>query len=451
MSTASNPDPSTPPTPQPAPRSAAPARTSYLALLRMPGAAGFFTAASTGRLGITMTSLGLVWLLHAATGSYAVAGVAVGAFALAEALVGPQVARLVDAYGQTRVLPVLVGVHAAAMATVITAVTAQGDAGVVVLVAVVVAGASAPQLGALSAARWVHLLHRQPSHDAPSVLPAAFALESVANAGAYLVGPVAVSAVAATGRPALGSTTAAALVVTGSLALAAQRASAPPAAGARPRRRRGGAGRPLLSRAFVVLVAVNVGMGAYFGALQVAVPAFTTQAGRSGAAPALFAVGSVTGLLAVWVYGRRTWRAPHHRQLAIATTVLAVGSALLIGAGDVVQLGLLLAATGAVVPVVLVLSSVLTQARVERAVLTQAFTWLSSASAAGLAGAVGIAGIAIDATGARGGLAVATIATAAIAVVVISAPRALSGPPTPTAAGHDSEPGDGDRAGGAER
>lgn len=450
MSTASNPDPSTLSTPQPAPRSGAPARTSYLALLRLPGAAGFFAAASAGRLGITMTSLGLVWLLRDATGSYAVAGVAVGAFALAEALVSPQVARLIDAHGQTRVVPVLVGVHAAAVALVITAVTVQESAGVVVLVAVVVAGASIPQLGALSAARWVHLLHHRPSEQASSVLPTAFALESVANAGAYLGGPVAVSVVAATGRPALGSATAAALVVLGGLALAAQRASAPPAAGARPHRRRGRAGRPLLSRAFVVLIAVNVGMGAYFGALQVAVPAFTTQVDRPAAAAALFGVGSVSGLLAAWAYGRRTWRAPHHRQLAIATTALAVCTAPLLAAGDVVQLGLLLAATGAVVPVVLVLSSVLTQARVERAVLTQAFTWLNSVSAAGLAAAIGIAGIATDAGGARGGLAVAAIATASVAIAVLSTPRALSGSPALTA-GHDLDPGDGDRAGGAER
>ena len=43
------------------------AATGYRSLLRTPGAAAFFFAAAAGRVGIAMTSLGLVWLLHART------------------------------------------------------------------------------------------------------------------------------------------------------------------------------------------------------------------------------------------------------------------------------------------------------------------------------------------------------------------------------------------------
>src|SRR6185503_12321448 len=50
--------------------------------------------AAVGRVGIAMTGLGLVWLLHARTGSYGTAGLAAAGFALAEALIGPQLARL---------------------------------------------------------------------------------------------------------------------------------------------------------------------------------------------------------------------------------------------------------------------------------------------------------------------------------------------------------------------
>lgn len=79
--------------------------TGYRSLLRTPGAAAFFVTAAVGRIGIAMTGLGLVWLLHARTGSYAAAGLATAGFALAEALIGPQLARLIDRFGQTRVLP----------------------------------------------------------------------------------------------------------------------------------------------------------------------------------------------------------------------------------------------------------------------------------------------------------------------------------------------------------
>lgn len=59
------------------------------------------------------------------------------------------------------------------------------------------AGAGVPQLGAMSAARWATLL--RPGRAAQ--LPTAFALKSLSNTGAYLVGPASVSALAAAGHP----------------------------------------------------------------------------------------------------------------------------------------------------------------------------------------------------------------------------------------------------------
>ena len=75
------------------------------ALLRAPCAVAFFLTAAVGRVCIAMTSLGIVWLVHARTGSYATAGLVTGGFAVAEAVAGPQLARLTDRFGQSRVLP----------------------------------------------------------------------------------------------------------------------------------------------------------------------------------------------------------------------------------------------------------------------------------------------------------------------------------------------------------
>jgi MFS family permease len=120
------------------------AATGYRSLLRTPGAAAFFLTAAVGRVGIAMTGLGLVWLLHARTGSYATAGLAAAGFALAEAVVGPQLARLVDRFGQTRVLPFSLVAHGAAMAGVLASTTPAAA-----FTAAACAGAAVPQLGAL--------------------------------------------------------------------------------------------------------------------------------------------------------------------------------------------------------------------------------------------------------------------------------------------------------------
>jgi hypothetical protein len=157
------------------------AEAGYRGLLRTPGAAAFFLAAAIGRTGIAMTGLGLVWLLHARTGSYGTAGLAAAGFSVAEAVAGPQLARLIDRFGQGRVLPFALLAHGAAMAGVLVF-----RAPAAVVATATCAGAFVPQLGALSAARWAGLLRGARAAE----LPAAFSLESLANATAFLLGPL---------------------------------------------------------------------------------------------------------------------------------------------------------------------------------------------------------------------------------------------------------------------
>jgi MFS family permease len=149
---------------------------TYRTVLRTPGAAPFFLTAAAGRVGIAMTSLGIVWLVHSKTGSYAAAGLVTGAFAIAEAVAGPQLARLIDRFGQHRVLRPALLAHAAAVAILLTLVAA-GSPDWLMTAGGVLAGATIPQLGALSAARWAALLRGERA----TALPTAFALESLAN------------------------------------------------------------------------------------------------------------------------------------------------------------------------------------------------------------------------------------------------------------------------------
>lgn len=123
--------------------------SAYRRALAVPGARVFFLAAALARVGIAMTGLGLVWLVHSSTGSYAVAGLVTGAFALAEAGVGPQVARLVDRHGQTRVLPALLGAHGGAVVLLVVLAALHCPAALLVGSGVL-AGGTIPQVGALS-------------------------------------------------------------------------------------------------------------------------------------------------------------------------------------------------------------------------------------------------------------------------------------------------------------
>jgi hypothetical protein len=389
---------------------------TYRTLLRAPAAAFFLTAA-VGRVGIAMTSLGIVWLVHARTGSYAAAGLVTGGFAAAEAVAGPQLARLIDRLGQSRVLPPALLAHAAAVATLL-ALVAAGTPDWLMTAGGVLAGATIPQLGALSAARWAALLR----DERAAALPTAFALESLANEVAYLAGPALVSILGATGYPAAGTVLAATLVVAGGLCFAAQRRTAPPASGAAERHR---TGRSLLPPGFAVLVGVNLAIGGFFGAMQISVTAFAVGHGAAGTAAALFTVSGCASLLAGWLYGLRHWRTAPRVQLAVAAAGLAIGCLPLLVAGSPLELGFGVALTGLAIPLILVLCSVLAVAAVHRAVLTQAFVWLNSASAAGSAGAAAAAGWAVGTFGVHGGFAVAAMATSVMAVLAVTGLRAL--------------------------
>jgi hypothetical protein len=400
---------------------------TYRTLLRTPGAAAFFLTGAVGRVGIAMTGLGIVWLVHTRTGSYATAGLVSGGFAVAEAAAGPQLARLIDRFGQARVLPPALLAHAAAVATLL-ALVAAGSPDWLMTASGVLAGATIPQLGALSAARWAALL----GDERAAALPTAFALESMANEVAFLAGPALVSILGAAGRPALGTALAGALVVAGGLCFAVQRRTAPPSASGAAGHHR--AGRSLLRPGFAVLVGVTLAIGVFFGAMQISVTAFAVERGVAGAAAALFLVSSCASLLAGWLYGLRRWRTAPRVQLAVAAAWLATGCLPLLVAGSPLELGLCVVLTGLAIPPLLVLCTVLAELAVDRAVLTQAFVWLSSASAAGSAGAAAVTGWAVGAFGAHGGFAVAAIATSVAAALTVTGLRALPVPQRQAAA-----------------
>jgi predicted MFS family arabinose efflux permease len=383
------------------------AATTYRSLLRTPGAAAFFLAAAVGRVGLAMTGLGLVWLLHARTGSYGTAGLAAAGFALAEALIGPQLARLIDRFGQARVLPFCLLAHGAAIAGVLTSTTSAAA-----ITAATCAGAVVPQLGALSAARWAHLLRGERADE----LTAAFSLESLANAAAFLLGPVLVTSLGAAGDTTLASAIAAALILGGGAALAAQGRTAPPPG--RDRADRDRAGRTLRRPTFLILALLNLAIGLYFGTMGVSVSSFATGHGMPGAAAPIIAASGLSGLLSGWVYGRRRHRAPARRQLVVVAACLTGAAVLLPLAPSAIWLGAAVVVTQAAVPPILALLNVLTEKAVHPAALTQAFTWNNSASAAGLAVAASLAGRAADAWGASAALAQAP--AAALVLLVLS-------------------------------
>ncbi|MFO7073933.1 MFS transporter, partial [Pseudomonas aeruginosa] len=69
-----------------------------------PGAKGFSAAGLLARMPLSMTGLGIVTMLSQVHADYWLAGTVAATFVFCNALLAPQVSRLVDRFGQGRVL-----------------------------------------------------------------------------------------------------------------------------------------------------------------------------------------------------------------------------------------------------------------------------------------------------------------------------------------------------------
>jgi predicted MFS family arabinose efflux permease len=382
-------------------------------VLSLPGAAGFFTAAAVARLGVAMTILGVLWAVRGATGSFASAGVTTAVFALADATAGPQVARLVEHRGQRRVLPWSTAVFVLAVAGLIAGAGLR-----LPLVALAVlagaAGASVPQVGSFSAARWRHAV------CTPDQVAAALSLEAAVNDVTHLAGPIIVSTLSAVLYPAAGITAAGTLVTVGMTAFLWQRRSQPPAHGRSGRRL---VDRRLLTPPVAALFAINLSMGLFFGAAPVAITAFAFAHHAPALAGPIAAVSSLTSLSAGLVYGARAHRRQPVTVILIVSSLLVLATAGLSLAPNVLAMFLGYAVTGAAIAPILIPSAVLLQRTTDPRVYTQANTWMSSASAAGIAVAAPLTGLAVQGGGWRLGFLVAAGLTATLPAITLAVRR----------------------------
>lgn len=385
----------------------------YRGLFTIPGARVFVVAGFVGRMPMAMTGVGIVLLVSAVTGSYGIAGTVSAACAIAYAVSAPVVGRLVDRYGQSRMLTWLAPANAVSVTALIIMSRSHPRTWTLVIAAAAV-GLTTPSLGALVRARWNHLVDRER-------LGVAYAFESVADEVIFVIGPVAVTLLATGVTPAAGIGVAGALATAGGLALAAQRGTEPPA---RPVTRSGSA---ITARGMPVLVPVFALAGSAFGAIDVSVIAYAQEHGhRSLAGPllAVFALGSMTAGL--W-YGTRTWRGGLDRRFLIGITLFGTGLTPLPVASDIWLLAPLIFLCGLAISPTIIPGYGLVQRLVPAHLLTEGLTWLSTAVGVGVSIGAPVAGRLVDAYGARAALAYPLAAVWTAVAVTVTGRRRLRG------------------------
>lgn len=192
----------------------------YRAIFAAPGTKAFSAAGLIGRLPISMVGVGILTMISEITGRYAMASALTGTLALAAAFVGPQVSRLVDQYGQRRVLRPATLISVTSVTALVLA-AANGLPDWTLFVFAAVAGC-VPSVGSMVRARWT-VLYR----DAPRELHTAYSFESVVDEVCFIFGPILAIGLSTTWFPEAGPVIAAVCLLVGVWLLTAQRSTEP--------------------------------------------------------------------------------------------------------------------------------------------------------------------------------------------------------------------------------
>ncbi|MCW5274045.1 MFS transporter [Pseudomonas aeruginosa] len=350
----------------------------YLELFAAPGAKGFSAAGLLARMPLSMTGLGIVTMLSQVHADYWLAGTVAATFVFCNALLAPQVSRLVDRFGQGRVLLPAALASALAMSALLLCTHYRAPNTWLYLFALL-AGAM-PSMPAMVRARWTELYRGSPK------LHTAFSFESVMDEVCYIIGPVlAVSLIA------------------GVSLFSLQRGTEPPLH-AHPRRR---AGSALAYPAVRVLALVLAAIGVIFGAVEVVSVAFAEAHGNKAAASLVLSVYAVGSCLAGLLFGLLRWRLALSRQLLCMVTLMALSLMPLLGVESILALALTVLVAGFSVAPTMILAMGLVERAVDPARLTEGLTWAITGLGIGMALGSALAGWVVEGYGAASGFLVA--------------------------------------------
>lgn len=344
-------------------------RTSILAVGSIP----LLGSSMLARLPLAMFSIALLVHAQRLSGSFAIAGMVSGAYAVGSAVSAPLLGGLVDRAGQTRVL--VSGSITTALVLVVNGLLPVGTQPLLLIVLGAATGVSTPPLAAC-----VRTLLPSIASE-PSRLPQLFALESTVLELTFVSGPPLALGIGTVWSPGAALVLSGCVMLAGTLVFAAQPASRAWRPDRQARRAPGGS---LRSPAMRTLAAILTGTGTVFGATEVGVTAAAHALHSSAVAGpllGLWGLGSLLGGIAVTRLGGGARSA---RGLTAMLAALALGhGALILTSGSVLGLAFVITAAGATIaPTVSSIYSMV-DAAAPAGTQTEAFSWLTTASLIG--------------------------------------------------------------------
>ena len=387
----------------------------YREIFRSPGTVGFASAGFIARLPLAMVPMGLVAMLSQTHGEYWLAGAASAVFALTNALISPQVSRLVDRHGQRRVLVPATVISVLAFILLLAATHWRWPSWT--LFAFAIAAAVMPSMPAMIRARWSEIYRNTPQ------LGTAFAFESIADEVLYMTGSVLSVGLSVAWFPEAGPLMALIFLTVGTALFVIQ-------TGTEPRIHAVGktqGASALSSPSLQIITFTLIAIGVLFGTAEVTVIALAKEFGSPAAASFILAGYAGGSLVVGLVFGLLKLRASLAQQFALANLVAAVTTLPLLFIANIPMLALFLFFAGASISPTLITAFGLIEQRIAAAKLTEGITWAVTGIGIGMALGSFASGYVIDAFGPKSGFWVSVAAGATALAAVTLGYRILAG------------------------
>ncbi|MEQ9636902.1 MAG: MFS transporter [Devosia marina] len=386
----------------------------YSEIFRAPGAKGFAAAGFLARMPMAMAPIGIVAMLSQAHGEYWLAGAVSATYALTNALLAPQISRLVDRAGQTRILLPTTLIAVAAFSLLMLAVNQNWP--VWTLYVTAFAAALMPSFPAMIRARWSELFRDRPE------LNTAFAFESAADELVYIAGASLSVGLSVALFPEAGMLASTAALTIGGLAFIAQRGTEPMPSAISDTT----SGSAIRQRPVQIVTLALIFVGTIFATAEVSAVAITEALGEPGAASLVIGVYAAGSFVVGLIMGAMTIRMPMQRQLAIAVGIVAITTIPLLFADTVVLLAFAVFVSGIAISPTFITAFGLIERRVPAALLTEGITWVITGIGIGMALGAFVAGWVVDTFGAHNGFWVSVFAGFLALTTVVLGQRQLS-------------------------
>lgn len=346
---------------------------------------------------IAMDSLAIIFIVVAATDSYALAGAltAVGSIVVGAAEVFWS--RQADRRGQAKIL--LLAAPTRVVSFLIFVVLVSKDAPIWTwFVSLIIAESTAISAGGMVRRRWLHILKNDPDNSDGHLVNTAYSWEAMVDEIVFILGPVVATSFAVNVAPSAGILAGLVFLAIGWTSLAAMKSTEPPAEPANKDDPHPAVLRNRIVQSIVIPCAL---LGGFFGAIGITVVGFAEERNHPESTGWLLAIWAVGSAVAAVINGVIKFKSAHATRFLIYLVALTIATVPLLFVNSIPLLALALFVNGLFIAPLIVNAYGTVENAVPAGQITEALTWVIAGMPLGGAVASALAGVVIDNSGAQ--------------------------------------------------